>query len=119
MVDVKKLFAMLLKTQRVQNASVTSSVRTGPIYFRKVGKTVWCWSPYDWTNLPHGTYTFVAKIPEGFRPYGTFWTESVNDANHVIGINISHDGDIRAYMYSGSAITSATNGRFSAVWMTD
>lgn len=117
MVNLKKLLTKLCDKVTTRTTAVTLTGRTGQAYFRRFGDIVVCWSSGDFTSLAAQEVVPLGTIPEGFRPVVKMEVGVTNEFTHNIVITFLADGTIRTYN-RGSAITSATNGAFFAVWTT-
>ena len=118
MLNLKKLLTKLCEKVTTKKATITPTHRTGDIMFRRVGDIVLCWSPYDFTTLPKQSSTTIGKIPSGYEPGLNIVTSVQNNPQRMIGVRFYPNGDISAYNYSSTDLTSAENGAFFAVWTT-
>lgn len=118
MLNLKRLLTKLCEKVTTKNADITTSYRTGAIHFRKMGDIVVCFSSNDFITLDSRTFVNIGTIPEGFRPNAYSITVAIQNNTRVITLTFLPSGEIRAYNYSTSAITTNDNGAFFAVWST-
>ena len=113
MLNVKKLLYKILGMLTV--SSTYTITACGKLwYFHKVGRTVFFDAPNDIGSASAGTNT-LGTLPVEFRPQVQQKIGSGNRSNWNGFVQIETNGTF--ILYTPSAITSATNGGFSATYL--
>lgn len=110
---IKKLIYKILGMLTV-SSTLTITACGKPWHFHKVGRTVYFDAPNDIQSASAGINT-LGTLPVEFRPQVQQKLGSGNRSNWNGFVQISTNGEF--ILYAPSAITSASNGGFSATYL--
>ena len=113
MLNVKKLLYKILGMLTV-SSTYTITACGKPWTFNKVGRTVFFDAPNDIQSASAGVTT-LGNIPAQFRPMVQQRIPCGNRSNSNCFVQIAGDGNV--ILYTPTAIASATNGAFSATYL--
>ena len=111
-------------TLRWESESITlenTNMKKGVLSLWRMGKFVVFSCTGDFVNLPTGgthTYIPISNVPAHFRPSTSFLFACVNNTTQRPVMYINSTTGISFYNY-GAAITTATNGAFSGVYVVE
>ena len=111
-------------TLRWESESITlenTNMKKGVLSLWRMGKFVVFSCTGDFVNLPTGgthTYIPISNVPAHFRPSTSFLFACVNNTTQRPVMYINPTTGISFYNY-GAAITTATNGAFSGVYVVE
>lgn len=113
MLSVKKLLYKILGMLTVSSTHTITACGK-PWYFHKVGRTVYFDAPSDIGSASAGINN-LGTLPQAFRPQVQQRLGCGNKASWNAFVQISTNGEF--ILYTSSAITSTSNGAFSATYL--